>query len=105
MMEWGGALGVARLENGLFTMRPYDGLMVQPWRISRFNGQLSMVEASLERAGATLACAFQSQGKCAAGVVRTRRVALCDTWFIAQMRIILCATAISALAVVILMLL
>jgi hypothetical protein len=41
----------AGVENRLFTIRLCDALMVQPWCVSRFYGQLSMIEARIERAG------------------------------------------------------
>jgi hypothetical protein len=40
--------------------RLYDAAMIQSRRISRFNGQLSTLEASLDRAGAVAAKAFAS---------------------------------------------
>jgi hypothetical protein len=79
--------------------------MVQPWSVSRFYGQLSTLEACIERAGATFACAFSSTGKFEAAVIRARHEACCDPRYIAQMRMLLCATAVSALAVLLLMLL
>jgi hypothetical protein len=84
----------------------YRGGMVQSWGISKFNGQLSTLEASIARAGAALACALLSGGEFDPSVIRARRGAgMFDLWFFAQMRVILCATAVSALAVLILMLL
>jgi hypothetical protein len=79
--------------------------MVQSWGVSRFNGQLSMLEASVERAGAALAYAFSSTGKIEAAVIRARHEAVYDPRYIAQMRVLLCTTAISALAVLLLILL
>ena len=79
---------------------------MQSWRISRFNGQLSMLEACIERAGAALACASRSSDEFEAAAVRARREAgRFGPWYVAQMRLILCATAVSALAVLLLMLL
>jgi hypothetical protein len=79
--------------------------MVQSWGVSRFNGQLSMLEASLERAGASLAWAFASKGKLKTVVIGARHDALFDPGYLAQMRVFLCATAVSALTVLILVLL
>jgi hypothetical protein len=79
--------------------------MVQSWGVSRFNGQLSTLEASIERAGATLACAFSSTGRIEAAAIRARHDAVCDPRYIAQMRVLLCTTAVSALAVLLLVLL
>jgi hypothetical protein len=78
---------------------------MQSWRISRFNGQLSMLEASVERAGAALACACSSSDGFEAAVILARHEAgRFGPWYVAQMRLILCATAVSALAVLLLML-
>jgi hypothetical protein len=79
--------------------------MVQSWGVSRFNGQLSTLEASIERAGATLAGAFSSTGKCDAAVVRDRYEALLAPRYFSLMRALLCATAVSGLAVLLLILL
>ena len=79
--------------------------MMQSWGVSRFNGQLSMLEASVERAGAALACVFSSTGKIEAAVIRARHEAVYDPRYIAQMRVVLCTTMVSALAVLILILL
>jgi hypothetical protein len=86
-------------------MSAYDAPMVQSWGVSRFNGQLSMLEASLQRAGASLAWAFVSKGKVRTVVIGARHEALFDAGYLAQMRVLLCATAVSALAVLILVLL
>jgi hypothetical protein len=64
-----------------------------------------MLEASIERAGATLARAFSSTGKFEAVVVRARYEALLGPCHISRMRVLLCATAVSALAVLLLILL
>jgi hypothetical protein len=79
--------------------------MVQSWGVSRFHGQLSMLELSIDRAGAALACAFWSKGKVDAALIRARHAALLDPWLIAPMRVFLCTTAVSALAVLLLILL
>ena len=80
-------------------------VQIQSWGVSRFNGQLSMLAASVERAGATLACLDPASGAFDAAAIRVRHEVLVDRWYFAQMRVILCATAASALAVLILMLL
>ena len=95
---------VSCIKNRLFTIRPYDAFMVQPWCVSRFYGQLSMLEASIDRAGATLACAFSTTGKLETAVVRTRYEALLDPRCVFGMRVVLCATVVSALAVLLLIL-
>jgi len=77
---------------------------MQSWGISRFNGQLSMLELSVERAGAALACGFSSSEELEAAAIRAGREAGMFNP-IAQMHVILCATAISALAVLLLILL
>jgi hypothetical protein len=79
--------------------------MMQSPGVSRYYGQLSMIEASIERAGVAFACAFPSAGKFEAAVIRARHEALLDPRYIAQMRVLLCATAVSALAVLLLILL
>jgi hypothetical protein len=79
--------------------------MVQSWGISRFNGQLAMLEASVERAGVALACRFSSSDEYEAAMMRARRTAgPFARSFTTQMRIVLSATAVSGLAVLILML-
>ena len=79
---------------------------MQSWRISRFNGQLNTLELSIARAGAALACVYSSSEKPEATVIGSRHAAgLLDPWYIVQMRVILCATAVSALAVLLLILL
>ena len=78
---------------------------MQSWGVSRFNGQLSMLELSIDRAGAALACAFWSRGQVDAALIRARHAALFDPRYFAQMRVLLCTTAISALAVLLLILL
>ena len=93
------------LKTGCLPCRPYTAAMMQSWGVSRFNGQLSMLEASIERAGTALACAFSSTGKIDAAVIRARHDALLDPRYLAQMRILLGATAVSALAVLLLILL
>jgi hypothetical protein len=60
-----------------------------------------MLEASIDRAGATLACAFSSTGRIAA-VIQARHDAVCDPRYIVQMRVLLSTTAVSALAVLLL---
>jgi len=79
--------------------------MVQSRGVSRYYGQLSTLDACLDRAGATFACAFSSTGSFDAAAVRARHDACFDPGFIAQMRVLLCATAVSALAVLVLILL
>jgi len=96
---------ICDVENRLFTIPPYNAFMVQSWGVSRFNGQLSMLEASVERAGATLARAFSSTGKCEAAVVRARYEALLAPRYFSRMRVLLCATAVSALAALLFILL
>jgi hypothetical protein len=79
---------------------------MQSWRISRFNGQLNTLELSVARAGAALACVYGSSEKPEATVIRARHAAgLLDSRYLIQMRVILCTTAISALAVLLLILL
>jgi hypothetical protein len=78
---------------------------MQSWGVSRFNGQLAMLELSIDRAGAAFACAFSSTGRIEAAVIRARHAALFDPRYMAQMRVLLCTTAISALAVLLLILL
>ena len=80
-------------------------VIVQSWSISRFNGQLAMLAASVERAGATLASLGPASGACDAAAAWAWHQALIDRRYFAQMRVILCATAVSALALLILMLL
>ena len=80
-------------------------LMVQSWGVSRFHGQLHMLEASIDRAGAAFASSFSSTGKFEAAAIRAQRDALIDPRYIAQMRVLLCTTAVSALAVLLLILL
>jgi len=72
--------------------------MVQPWCVSRFYGQLSMLEASIERAGTTLAGAYASVGKFEAEAVRARYERLLDPSHISTMRVLLGMIALTGLA-------
>jgi len=56
-----------------------------------------MLEASVERASATLARAFSSAGKGEHAVVPRRHQGLLDPSYMFQMRVLLCVTASSAL--------
>jgi hypothetical protein len=71
---------------------------MQPWCVSRFYGQLSMLEARIERAGVVLASAFPSTGKFDASVVRARYEALLDPNYISRLRAPLGLIAVTGLA-------
>jgi hypothetical protein len=79
--------------------------MVQSWNVSKYYGQLTTVEESVARAGATFASAFSAKAGCSSAALRVRREVLFDPGFFMQMRVVLCATAVSALAILILILL
>jgi hypothetical protein len=94
--------------------------MLQSRGVLRFHGQLSSFEASVERAGVALACACASAASIKTGlvntgpskvgpidpaVIRARYQGLLDPRYFAQMRFLLCTTAVSALAVLLLILL
>jgi hypothetical protein len=77
---------------------------MQSWCVSRFYGQLSMLEARIERAGATLARACPSTGRFEASVMRARYEGLLDANYISRMRVLLGITAVAGLATLCLML-
>ena len=79
--------------------------MAQSWGISRFNGQISTLATRVERAGAALASAgFASAGSDAAVIAARRPDPIFGRRQIAEMRIALGA-AVSALALLIVILL
>lgn len=78
--------------------------MIQPWGVLRFHGQLSTLEACIERAGASLARVSSSTGSCEPADIRARYEACLDPEYIYQMRVVLCTTAASALILSILIL-
>jgi hypothetical protein len=71
---------------------------MQPWYVSRFYGQLNMLEARIERAGAILAGASPSTGKFEASMIRARYEGLLDPNYISRMRILLGMVAVTGLA-------
>jgi hypothetical protein len=72
--------------------------MVQPWCVSRFYGQLSMLEARIERAGVILASACPSTGKFEASVIRAQYEGLLDPNYISRLRVLLGLIAVTGLA-------
>ena len=80
--------------------------MVQSWGISRFNGQISALAMRVERAGAALAPARCAGEASDASVIAAQGLAaIFGQRPIAEMRIALGATAVSALALLIFILL
>ena len=73
-------------------------LFMQPWYVSRFYGQLSMLEARIRRAGAILATTCPSSGEFEASIMRARYEGLLDLNYISRMRICLGVLAVTALA-------
>lgn len=97
--------GIAGAGNRLFTLAAYRAGMVQSWGISRFNGQLAMLEACVGRAAVALAGRFSTSDTDKAAAIRARRKAgPFGRGLMIQMRIALAATAVSGLVVLILML-
>jgi hypothetical protein len=76
--------------------------MIQSRRISRFNGQLSTLEAAIDRAGVAVAKAFvpSKLGKTDASGSR-RRSSLPDVRHLARLRAVLGAAALTGLVAVI----
>jgi len=72
--------------------------MVQPWCVSRFYGQLSMLEASMDRAGTTLAGAYASVEELDSAIVRARYERLLDPSHISTIRALLGLIAVTSLA-------
>jgi len=72
--------------------------MVQPWCVSRFYGQLSMLAASMDRAATTLAGAYASVGEIDSSIVRARYERLLDPNHISTMRALLGMIAVTSLA-------
>lgn len=77
--------------------------MFQSWTASRLKADLAALEASAERAGASLACVYSCSEEFEAAMIRLRRGRGCfDGRASAQMRLVLMATvsvAVVALAV------
>jgi hypothetical protein len=97
---------IASPKTACLPSRAYHDGMVQSWGISRFNGQISTLAMRVERAGAALACAgFAGEASDAAVIAARRRAAIFGRRHIAEMRIALGATAVSALALLIVILL
>jgi hypothetical protein len=63
--------------------------MVQPWCVSRFYGQLRMLQASIENAGAILASARAPTGKSETAADHARHWGLADPDHIFLMRVLL----------------
>jgi hypothetical protein len=72
--------------------------MVQPSCVSRFYGQLNMLEARIERAGVILARTCPSTGKFEVSVVRARYEGLLDPNYISRLRLLLGLIAVMGLA-------
>ena len=68
--------------------------MFQSWTSARLKAELDALQASAERAGASLACIYSSSGEFEAAVIRARRRRdLFEGSANAQMRLVLAATA------------
>jgi hypothetical protein len=91
------------IENPLFTLAAYHRGMVQSWGVSRFNGHISSLGATIERAGAGLACAAASIAQSQAAFMPAPQVMGLD--HIAVMRTLVAATAVATLVLLILVLL
>jgi hypothetical protein len=80
--------------------------MAQPWGISRLNGEIGTLQARFERAGAGLAQMRELRStRDAAPLAGQRSAEVLGEQHLNRMRIVLWMTAVSALAVLILMLL
>jgi hypothetical protein len=80
--------------------------MARSWDSSRLNGEFGRLQASFERASAGLAPIRELQNPCEAALIAGQRGAeMLDEQHLTKMRVILWATAVSALAALILMLL
>jgi hypothetical protein len=99
MTLWGAA---GRSKTPCLPWRAYYRRMVQSWGVSRFNGHISSLGASIERAGVQLACVAASiaQSEAAFMPVPMGRLDRID-----MMRALVAATAVAALALLILILL
>jgi hypothetical protein len=91
------------IENALFTLAAYHRGMVQSWGISRFNGHISSLGATIERASAGLACAAASIAQSQAAFMPAPQGMGLDR--IAVMRALVAATAVAAFVLLILVLL
>jgi hypothetical protein len=78
--------------------------MVQSWGVSRFNGHISSLGASIERARAQLTCAAASIAVSEAAFMRAPR-AMGRLDRIDMIRALVAATAVAALALLVLILL
>jgi hypothetical protein len=78
--------------------------MVQSWGVSRFNGHISSLGASIERAGVQLACVAASIAQSEAAFMPVPR-AMGRLDRVDIMRALVAATAVAALALLILILL
>jgi hypothetical protein len=73
-------------------------MLLRRWSGARLRAELGALEASVERAGAALACAYSSSDEFEASEIRARRAAgLLAPRFAGQMRLVLWATAITSI--------
>jgi hypothetical protein len=72
--------------------------MLRRWSVARVRAELGALEASAERAGAALACAYSSSDEFEASEIRARRAAgLLPSPMGGHLRILLWATLIASL--------
>jgi len=72
--------------------------MLRRWSVARVRAELGALEASAERAGAALACAYSSSDEFEASEIRARRAAgLLAPRLAGRLRVLLWATAIASL--------
>jgi len=80
--------------------------MMQSWGVSRLNGQISKLQAGMEHAGTALAqIRALRQAYDAASVAENPGVGMFDPRYLAKMRMMLWMTAVSSLALLMLILL
>jgi hypothetical protein len=71
--------------------------MLRRWSVARLRAELGALEATAERAGAALACAYSSSAEFEASEIQARRAAgLLVSPLAREMRVVLWATALTA---------
>ncbi len=83
-------------------MMPYHGLMWRAGSQARLRAQCVTLEAAVERAGRALACVYSGSQDFEAAVIRARRShGIAGRGVIAQMQVVLVATAVAAVAMLV----
>lgn len=70
--------------------------------IARLQADMRALDRAAQRAGVALACAYATADEFEAAVIRARRgQGIAGSWYIGQMRVALAATAVAAVAMLV----